>query len=207
MHIANCSMDKGLFKEVYVELKPIKKNATQHARGFTFLDTACAILILGFLAAVGFPALNAAREDYRLSGAAEEIVTALEYARALASNSGRQTRVTVDSTADTILVEQFAITANLLGSETTLPKTDVEGGAYEPMEIPMNRGIDYTISFLDEMRFKGVDITSSTFGAGDFVIFNSLGIPSDGGTVTLNLGSRQMVITVDSISGSVTTGV
>ena len=175
--------------------------------GFTLVDLLAVVLILGIIGTIGLPSINAALEDYRLSGAIEEIVTALEYARAVAINSGSETRVTIDNTADTVLVEKFVITANLLGIETTLPEADVEGGSYTVMELPMNRGTDYYISFSDDERFDGVDITSSSFGAGNLVIFSALGTPSDGGTVTLTSTNRQAVITVDTLTGRVTVNI
>jgi Tfp pilus assembly protein FimT len=176
----------------------------KRSNGFTLFDVLAVVLILGIVALLGLPSINAALEDHRLSGAVDEIVTALEYARARAINTGSETRVTIDDTADTILVEQFIITGNLLGSDTTLPEADVEGGSYTVMELPMNRGTDYSISFSDDERFDGVDITSTSFGAGNFVIFGALGTPTDGGTVTLSSNNRQAVISVDSLTGRVT---
>jgi prepilin-type N-terminal cleavage/methylation domain-containing protein len=80
---------------------------------------------------------------------------------------------------------------------------DVEGGHFEPMEHPMNPGVDYRIHLPDEGGFDGVDITAVDFGSYNSVTFSTLGAPSDGGTVILTLGSRQMVVTVDSMTGKV----
>jgi len=168
------------------------------------MDLIIVMLLLSIIAMIGLPSFNSALADYTLSGAAEEVFTALEYAKLAATNSGVQTKVTIDDTSDTILVEKFTPTADFMGSETELAAADVENGAFLTMEKPMNRGIDYHIQFADEGRFSGVDISSSVFGSGNFVIFNAFGTPSDGGTVLLGLGDRQAVVSVDDITGKVT---
>lgn len=168
------------------------------------MDLIIIVLLLSIIAMIGLPSFNSALADYTLSGAAEEVFTALEYAKLTATNSGVQTKVTIDDTSDTILVEKFTPNADFMGSETELAEADVENGAFLTMEKPMNRGIDYDIQFADEGRFSGVDISSSVFGSGNFVIFNAFGTPSDGGTVLLSLGDRQAVVSVDDITGKVT---
>ena len=69
----------------------------KHETGFTLLNLAMVTLVLGIIATVGLPSFNAALEDYRLGGAAEEVATALRYAGSVAVGSGTQTRVTVDA--------------------------------------------------------------------------------------------------------------
>ena len=86
----------------------------------------------------------------------------------------------------------------------TLAAADVESGTYELMQYPLKKGTDYRIYLGDEDRFKGVDITASDFEPGSAVTFDALGTPSKGGTVTLTLGSRQMVVTLNELTGKVT---
>jgi len=80
----------------------------------------------------------------------------------------------------------------------------VEVEDFELMERPMNRGVDYSIILPDESRFSSIDITAAAFGVNNFVEFDTLGAPSDGGTVTLDMGSRQIVVALDSLAGKVT---
>ena len=129
---------------------------------------------------VGWPALNTTLADFRLSAAAGEIVTALEFAQ-LTAISNRETRVSVDSGTDTILVERFAGSVDLFGGGNVLGENDVEDGSFAPMGNPVNKGMDYTIRFPVENRFKGVDITASDFEVGSAVSFDSLGAPSKRG--------------------------
>ena len=104
---------------------------------------------------------------------------------------------------DRIAVRQFTITADLFTGGDTLAAADVENGTYDFMGNPMNKGMDYQIDFPADSRFQGVDITSSDFNVENPVYFDTSGAPSKGGTVTLALGGRQMVVTLDALSGKV----
>jgi hypothetical protein len=68
----------------------------------------------------------------------------------------------------------------------------------------MNKGTDYEIDLPDDSRFQGVDIAVSDFNLTDPVIFDTLGAPSHGGTVTVAFGGRQMVVSLDALTGKVT---
>jgi Tfp pilus assembly protein FimT len=181
-----------------------RRLARRRVAGFTLLEFMIVVLTLSIVVMLGLPMFGAALGDVRLSGAASEIVTALEFAQLTALNSGRETKVTIDDTADTILVEQFKNSVNLLGDESELAASDVEGGGFAVMGHPVNRGADYHISLANESRFNGVDITVAVFGSSNSVVFKTLGGPSDGGTVTLASGSSQLVVSVDSLTGKVT---
>jgi prepilin-type N-terminal cleavage/methylation domain-containing protein len=178
----------------------------RHSRGFTLFETMIVLLILGVMLTIGFPLLKGATQESRLSGAVDEVVTALEYARITAMGSGGNTRVTIDDSNDSILVEQFRPEVDLLGTETELNENDVEGGDFYIMGHPMNEGMDYQIILANEERFGSVDILSSVFGSGDNVIFDSSGVPSSAGSVTIRCGDYQTVITIDGLNGKITLG-
>ena len=171
--------------------------------GFTLMETMIVFLLLGIITMLGWPALNSSLEHHRLSGAASEIVTALEFAQ-LRALSGRDTRVVIGAPQDRIAVRQYKTPADLFGGGDELPENDVENETFELMGNPMNKGTNYVIRLSDESRFKGVDITASDFNTEAPVRFDALGSPSKGGTVTLAYGSRQMVVTLDALTGKVT---
>lgn len=163
------------------------------------------VVLLGIIASFVLPTLQSGMAASKLSRAAGEVVAALEYARLNAMSTGTQTKVTIDDTADSILVEKFKVNGDLFGGGDEMSEGDIENGTFQTMEKPMDRGKDYNISFPGEDRFTGVDITSSVFGAGNFVTFQALGSPSTGGAVTLSLSSSQITVTVDDLTGKVTT--
>ncbi len=172
--------------------------------GFTLVEVLIIVFTLGIVATLALPALQSGIEESKLSGASSEITVALEYSQIVAMTSGEQTRVTIDAASDTILVERFEISGDLTGA--VIPEDDIEIGAFATMPHPASRGKNYYIVFADEPRFNGVDIVSATFGGGQTVTFDAMGVPSPsgGGTVTLTLGSQQVIVTVDAL-GKVTT--
>ena len=159
---------------------------------------------MGIIATMVTPTLMSGMEASKLSAAADEIAVALEYGQLAAMTSGAEMRVTIDAGADSILVERFEITGDIMAGGAQMAENDIDTGAFATVAHPYNRGEDYSIAFADEDRFKGVDIGSATFGAGNSVTFDAMGRPSDGGTVTLSLGARQVTLTVDALSGKVT---
>ena len=85
-----------------------------------------------------------------------------------------------------------------------LPASDIESGSYVDMLHPLNKGFNYQIFLDNEHRFSGIDITQSDFNDNNPVYFDSMGAPSHGGTATLTLGARQIVVTLDDLTGKVT---
>ena len=171
--------------------------------GFTLMEIMIVLLLLSMVVMISWPALNAGMGDFRLSAAAEEVVTALEFAQ-LTAVSGQKTQVTIDSAADKIEVKKYKASVDLFDGSSQYSEAEVEGGSFIYTGNPMNKGTDYMIMLADESRFRGVIITASDFGAGNEVTFNSIGTPSKGGTVTFALGNRQMVVTLDAVSAKVT---
>jgi prepilin-type N-terminal cleavage/methylation domain-containing protein len=172
--------------------------------GFTLVEVVIVTLLLSIIAMLGLPTLNSTMVDSRLSAAAEEIVNALHYAQLTSMTSGRETRVVIGAPQDRIAVRQYQTTADLFGGGDVLLASDIESGTYEFMPHPLKKGTDYKIILPDESRFRGVDITTSDFNVAAPVYFDTLGAPSKGGTVTLALGDRQMVVTLDVLTGKVT---
>jgi len=172
--------------------------------GFSLVETLIVIVLLGIVTALAIPTLQSGLAESKLAGASGEITVALEYAQLAAMTSGGQTRVTIDAANDTILVERFEISGDITGADTELPENDIDSGAFATVAHPASRGKDYDIAFADEARFDGVDIASANFGGGQTVTFDAMGVPSNGGTVTLSLGDKQVSLTVDALSGKVT---
>jgi type II secretory pathway pseudopilin PulG len=153
--------------------------------GFTYVELAIVLLLVGIFAMIGFPALNATMRDSRLSDATQEAVNALEFAQLTAMTSGRMTRVVIGNSNERIEVRQYTINADLFNGGDELAEGDVENGTYEIMPYPPKKGLDYRFDFPDEGRFRGVDITISDFNNSDPVFFDAMGAPSKGGSATL----------------------
>lgn len=185
-------------------MKTYHQRAKDH-HGFTLFELLVILMILGIVAAHAFPTLQGGLAGSKRSAGAAEVAIALEYAQLNAITTGVQTRVTFNSGADTILVEQYKISGTITGSATVIPQNDIDTGAFATMAHPSKRGENYLIIFANEDRLNGVDIVSASFGVNNYVTFNAQGAASAGGTVTLAYGGRQATVTVDALSGKVTT--
>jgi len=172
--------------------------------GFTFIEILTVFLLLGIITMVAWPTMSGTMNDSRLSEAVQEVVTALEFAQMTSMSAGRLTRVVIGAPVDRIAVRYYKSPADLFGGGDVLIDTDVESGTYEFMDNPLNKGTDYEIDFPNINRYRGVDITASDFNQGSAVHFDTLGAPSKGGSATLVLGNRQVVVNLDSLTGKVT---
>lgn len=180
-----------------------KMKKQQLSPGFTFLELVIVILVVGIAAMLGLPMVNTTMGHSRLSGAAEEVVNALQYAQLTAMTSGRNTRVVIGEPQNRIAVRQYTPNADLFNGGDELVPGDVENGVYNLMQYPLKKGFDYEIYLNNETRFSGVDITASDFNNGDPVLFDTLGAPSKGGTVTLDFSGQQVIVTLDDMTGKV----
>ncbi len=171
--------------------------------GFTLIEMLIVVSLIGIMAMIGLPALNSSLDDARLRGAVDEVATALEYAQLTAMTSGLKTRVSVSPTMDTIYVRRYKTPADLFTGGDELTESSVESETWEYMQYPLKKGVDYVIAFGNEDRFQGVDIIWSSFNIVTPVYFYADGAPSMGGSVTLALGNRQIVVALDALTGKV----
>jgi prepilin-type N-terminal cleavage/methylation domain-containing protein len=172
--------------------------------GFTLLETLIVLLMLGILVMLSWPQLSSALVEARLSGAAEEVVNAIEYAQLTSMTSGRNTKVEINDASNKIDLKYYKSSADLFTGGDVLLASGVESGSYQLMLHPLKKGFEYQILLNNEHRFSGIEIIQSDFKSDTPVYFDSLGAPSHGGTVTLALGSRQIVVTLDDLTGKVT---
>lgn len=188
-------------------IRTIWRFSSSGTGGFTVLELVIVILIVGILATLALPALTASLLDAHLMAASNEVTVALEYAQQMAVTSGRPCKVTVGTVSGTspnVTVEQIEYGANFDIPAPQLGEGLVELEAYAMMPHPLNPVENYVVDFDDYGRFDGVSLTSVSFGAGNFVVFDSRGAPSSAGTIALETGGLTIVITVDGLSGKVT---
>ena len=161
----------------------------------------------GIVATVGIPLVVASLNEAKLAGAAEEVASALEFARQASLRSEQNCRVTIDAAADTLAVAHLTIAKAAMN-----PAVDdhdaglIDNLSYRLMTYPLRKHVEYRIDFATEPRFGGVDVLTADFGGGDLVTFDRYGVPSSGGTVSVTLGGVTTTVKLDSISGEVTIG-
>ena len=176
----------------------------QEPKGFSLLEILIVLLIVGIVSTQALPTIQSGLEISKISEAAGEIMVAIEYAQLSAMTTGAEARVTIDPDADTILLQRYRISGDILSGATEITENDIDNGSFVNTAHPTNRGVDYAFGFADDDRFSGIDITAVDFGGNNVVTFDALGLPSSGGTITLTLGSSQRTLTVDGSTGKVT---
>ena len=173
--------------------------------GFTMVELLVVVFLLSVIALAAQPSLNSSVDHAKLSAAADEVALALEFAQARAASSGLACRVTIDEFADTLAVEQLVSAADFMdGSLTEIDRDLAESISFRRVWHPLKRGKPYKLDFAGEPGFAGVEVVAAAFGAGNSVTFDAFGAPSDGGAVTIGQGGRQVLVTVDGLSGRVT---
>ena len=172
--------------------------------GFSFVEGLITVVIFSIVATASSPMLTAALDDSKLSGAASEVVNALQFAKLTAINSGKGTIVMVDADMEMIGVGKAKVATDLFNSGDVMSDISIESEFYDIMEYPLKKGTQYIIRLREQNRFNGVDITASSFNQGEELYFNNQGYPSSGGTVSLTCGSLQVNVNVAALTGKIT---
>ena len=178
--------------------------------GYTVLELVIVVLILGIVATLALPALNASFDDVRIYSASTEVVSALHFARNSAMGAAQPVNVAGNVPNDWIRVRRHAydrIDDMLDPTKPEIAEEWIENSAemtWVEMEHPAKPGNDYLVDFLNDYQFDGIDIISFNFGGLDTVQFLSDGTPADGGQIVIAYGNRQVTIAVDSVTGKIT---
>ncbi|MGE5296818.1 MAG: GspH/FimT family pseudopilin [Solirubrobacterales bacterium] len=156
--------------------------------GFTIVELMIVLVILGVAAAIVVPMAGSAA-PLQLRSAANMVAADLEYAKSLSITTGRNYRVSFDTTANTYEI------------------LDPNGLA---VSHPVTKKDRYLVSFSDDGRLDQVTIQSAVFGATSEVRFDYLGTPyssssalTSEGVVTLEAGGATRTVTVSAVTGLV----
>ena len=136
--------------------KKCKKLVCQ--KGFTLIELITVISIVGILAVVALLNFDSATIDVKLEAASKKIMSDIIYAQDLALSSGTSVQVIIS-----VAENRYSIKWN--------------GGSYV---TNITGGGDFIVD-LDHNDFSGVSISSTSLTSGTLT-FNSLGVPSTGGS-------------------------
>lgn len=142
------------------------------ARGFTLVELALGITIMAILAWVAYPKI-AAMGDIRLDAAARRVASDLRYAQ----NRSIGTRV-----VHGLLFEPTA------GRYTVFAPT-----VAAPLVDPADRARTLRVVFDQRFEYRGVVITSASFGATPAVSFDYFGVPRDSAGTELAAAGRVIL--------------
>jgi len=145
-------------------------------RAFTLVELILVLSILGILSAVIIPKIGGRFEDVRVDLLTDRMHAELEYVRQYAITNHDTTWFVVNEAGNEygIYVGPSAGTRVLLADPHT--------GTAAVVDI--------------DSEYDGVSITASDFGGSDEVSFNWWGVPSSGGSITLN-GTRTLTLVAE----------
>jgi Tfp pilus assembly protein FimT len=136
-------------------------------KGWTTIELAMVMVIIGFFASIVLPAFSDAYDTFKIEGAYRQLMQDLRYAQQLAISQQVAHGIAVDSGTESYWVYRQS-SANIVKDPST--------------QKPL------TVSYLTG-KFAGIQLVSTTYNfPTDRIEFNSLGEPLLGGTVTLNYG-------------------
>lgn len=146
--------------------------------GFTVLELLIVVVILAIAAVTAIPMMSSAG-SIQIRSAANKLAADLEYAKSLAISRGQNYSVVFDTTAESYRIE------------------DTFGVA---VDHPVKKGFKYIVNLANE-GLDRVDLYSADFNGNPNVIFDCLGSPDNGGTVTLQAGGMTMTVSVEPVTG------
>ncbi len=159
--------------------RPRTSPASNAVQAFTLVEVLVVVVIMAIAGAMIVPLMTGAGEMEAVS-AARAIATDIQYAQSYAITN--QSPATVRFYPDT---DRYTL-------------SNASGLLKHPMT---NKG--YLVDFRTGGDFDQVDLASASFGGVASVVFDELGSPNAGGSVTVLGGSRTYRIDVTSVTGTV----
>jgi prepilin-type N-terminal cleavage/methylation domain-containing protein len=144
--------------------------------GFSLVELAFVIGIIGILTAIAAPRYARSLARYRIEMAARRIAADLSLAQARARNSSTSQSITFD----------------VANNQYTIPG----------LANPDNRSQGYVVSLNDDPYLARIGTAS--FGGTGTLTFNGYGDPTNAGTITVTNGDWTKQITIKAETGAVT---
>lgn len=150
--------------------------------GVTFIELLMVMVIIAIAAMIVIPRMGSAG-GVQVRAAADMIAADLEYAKSMATS--RQVNYTV-----------------VFNTATESYQIQDSGGV---IDHPRKIGSQFIVNFATDSRLDQVDITAVNFNATSQVIFDRTASPDNAGTITLQGGGVTATITVEAVTGYITT--
>ncbi len=152
-------------------------------KGFTLIEALMVVLIIGIFAMAAMPGFVNTYNAIKIEGAYKQLIQDIRYAKQLAINLELTHGILFDCAQNSYSIYRQT-SANIVNDPTT----------QRPLTVTYASG-----------KFSGVTIANTTFNlpAQDTLEFDSFGVPSCGGTITLSYSGITKTITVEANTGRV----
>jgi len=156
---------------------PVPPGLRRGGEAFTIIEILIVVVILAIAALTAIPMMSSAG-SVQVRSAANMIAADLEYAKSLAISRGQDFSVVFDTSTKSYEI------------------IDQDGTILHPVKKGSNYVIDFQKEGLDRVDIAGVD-----FGGKSEIVFDYLGSPDKGGTVTVEAGGTTATISVEPVTG------
>lgn len=197
-------------------------------RGFSMVELAVVLVVIGALAAIAVPRLGASGTHARLEAAGREVASILMAVRDEARASSTTIAVRFDPVGGALrasvvdpnsqaavalsATELAAATDEMANNDAAIPRLSATSSdtsrkaAFVRLQETIGRVPRSTVttSHIVTQLPDGVRIVSANLGGDDAIIFRGHGEPDSGGAVVLGLGGARLTVTVNAGDGSVT---
>ena len=183
-------------------------------KGFTLIDLMIVIAVLGILAMLAQPQFSSMISESKLNGAANEVVSAFEYAKSLAMTHQKpfDVKVFVASEKNQFTVRDVGYANNPDLHLDAVPPVYSYGRVFNPIDkkpyIIDFDGLEAELEGIIQTKreYEGVQIVSVPGGGASAEIrFYPDGHSSlTSSSITLSLGDQQRTISVDGTTGRIT---
>jgi len=166
--------------------------------GFTLLELAIVIVIIGITAMVAMPQLHSMVNETKLNSAVGEVVSAIQYAQNLAVKYRRVFYFKAKLNDNWVSVGDYRYKDDTSVHLDADPPVQKLGVVFHPLDKNQ-----YVRDFDDMQEYEDVHITA--IPADNYIYFYPDGHSSNTDiTLSLALGNQQRTITVDGITGIIT---
>jgi type II secretory pathway pseudopilin PulG len=160
------------------------RSLSARREGFTFIEMILIVTIVGIVG-VTAQAFFSGIEEYRLDGAARKIASDIRYAQERAVEGHDDYSIAFDTSRNLYALYTMSPSAALLKDPLTRENFIVD---------------------LDDDGYAGVTMKTASFGGKVSLTFDKMGVPSSGGSLTIQSGNLSRAITVLAETGLVKIG-